>query len=194
VTGTDSRAHRDRWEDEAALRDLSVAYAAAADARDGERFAGLFAVDGALVVPSYPEDLRPVITRAGTESLRLVPEGLGRFELTFHEVTNSSFTIGDERASGQVQCTAHHLSATGAAGASGGGPAWTDTVWFIRYHDEYVRVATGWKFARRVLHLQWVEEHAVERVGPPSAGPGDAGPDPEAPQAPGTGTGGGGPT
>jgi hypothetical protein len=180
MTGATPPPRPDRWEDEMALRALSVAYAAAADARDGERFAALFTADGALVIPHYPDDLRPVVTRAGAEALRLVPEGLRRFDRTFHQVTNSSFTLADGRARGEVQCTAHHLSA--AAGGSG----WTDTVWFIRYHDDYERVGSSWRFWRRILDLQWVEEHAVKRVG--STPPG------EVPQAAGTGTGGGGPT
>jgi hypothetical protein len=51
-------------------------------------------------------------------------------------------------------------------------------VWFIRYRDDYVRTPTGWRFARRVLDLQWVEEHTVVRMAPatrPGAQPGGTG-------------------
>ena len=58
----------DRWLVEEALRALSTDYATAVDDRDGERLAGLFVADGALVVPRYPDDLRPVITRSGRRS------------------------------------------------------------------------------------------------------------------------------
>ena len=38
-------------------------------------------------------------------------------------------------------------------------------VWFIRYRDQYRRTGLGWKFVRRELHLQWVEEHPVRVLG-----------------------------
>jgi hypothetical protein len=39
-------------------------------------------------------------------------------------------------------------------------------VWFIRYRDDYRRTDTGWRFVRRELHLQWVEDRPVGMVGP----------------------------
>ncbi len=155
---------------------LSVAYATAADNRDGSVFAGLFSADGDLVVPKYPDDLRAVITRSGREALAKVPDGLRRFERTFHQVTNASFAVDGDRATGDVQCVAHHLSAPEGGSAPRRRPGWVDHVWFIRYRDGYTRTVDGWRFARRVLHLQWVEEHAVERVGAPWPVPVDAGP------------------
>jgi ketosteroid isomerase-like protein len=162
------------WEDEAALRSLSTAYAAAADARDGEGLASLFSEDGALVVPSLPSDLRPVVTRRGHDDLVQVAEMLRRYERTFHLVTNHRFSVEADRASGEVQCVAHHVSLT--RDPSGGdpgsvGPAGTDTVWFIRYRDQYRRSTAGWRFERRELHLQWVEEHPVARLGAPAGDP-----------------------
>jgi len=157
---------------------LSAAYAAAADARDGERFAGLFVEDGSLVVPRYPDDLRPVVTRSGRQALARVPAGLAHFDRTFHLVGEAVFAVDGDRATGDVQCVAHHLLAppAGAGPGPGATPAWVDQVWFIRYRDDYVRTADGWRFARRVLHLQWVEEHAVARVGAPWPPLPDAGP------------------
>jgi uncharacterized protein (TIGR02246 family) len=196
VTGTGSPAQADRpdrWEDEAALRALLQDYAAAADDRDGVRYAELFEPDGTLVAPNYPDDLRPVKVLSGRETLRQVSEALQRFERTFHQVTNARFTIEGDRASGEVQCTAHHLLAAGDAGRTprDDGSAWIDHVWFIRYRDQYVRSPDGWRFARRVLELQWVEEHPVVRVGPPPAG--RSGRQPGG-QPAGTGAGGGAPT
>ena len=192
-----------RWEDEAALRSLSEEYAAAADDRDGARFAELFVPDGTLVVPKYPDDLRPVKSVTGRDALRLVPEALRRYERTFHQVTNTRFTVEGDEASGHVQCTAHHLSGSGPAGrgsrdhgstgdgSTRDGPTWIDHVWFIRYRDEYVRTPRGWRFVRRVLELQWVEDHAVAQAGPSPSGPSDwAG----GAQPTGTGAGGGVPT
>jgi hypothetical protein len=148
------------WPDTEALRRLSTAYAAAVDARDGPGLAALFVESGELLVPDVPGDFRPVISRVGHEALRRVPEGLQRYQRTFHQVSNHRFSIDGERADGEVQCVAHHVMAAGPGGA--GEPATgTDTVWFIRYRDEYVRTAPGWRFERRALHLQWIEEHPV---------------------------------
>jgi hypothetical protein len=172
----DNRAGRDRRADEDALLALSVGYAATADARDGAAFADLFCADGALVVPRYPDDLAPVITRSGREALATVPDGLRRFERTFHQVTNASFTVDGDRATGDVQCVAHHLLEPEAGTGPATGRSWIDHVWFIRYRDGYARTTAGWRFARRVLHLQWVEERAVERVGAPWPAPADVEP------------------
>ncbi len=158
--------------DEEALRDLSLSYAAAADARDGETLAGLFVEDGALVVPRYPVDLRPVVTRSGPDALRQVAEMLRRYDRTFHVVSDTRFVVDGDQASGEVQCVAHHVTAAeGGAGrndaAGSAGPAGTDMVWFIRYRDQYRRTGTVWRFVRRELNLQWVEEHPVRVLGPP---------------------------
>jgi uncharacterized protein (TIGR02246 family) len=151
-------ASPERLSDSDALRALSAAYAAAVDARDGEGFAALFVETGELLVPGSPADGRPVVSRAGTDTLRSVPEGLRRFERTFHQVSNHRFSIDGDRATGDVYCIAHHVSAVSAAGTDTAG---TDTVWFIRYRDDYARTPEGWRFERRALHLQWVEEHPV---------------------------------
>ncbi len=150
--------------DDEALRELSLAYAAAADARDGPALVALFVGDGELVVPKYPVDLRPVVTRSGPEALREVATMLGRYDRTFHLVAGTHFVVAGEHASGEVQCVAHHLT---AADGADGGPAGTDMVWFIRYRDRYRHTASGWRIARRELHLQWVEEHPVSALGPP---------------------------
>jgi hypothetical protein len=160
--------------DDDALRALSVAYAAAADARDGDGLASLFVEDGALVVPTFPTDLRPVVTRQGHEAVRQVAEMLRRYDRTFHLVSNSRFAVDGDDASGEVQCVAHHVTGakvpSGGAVRSGAESAGTDTVWFIRYRDRYRRSGTDWRFVRRELHLQWVEEHPVATLGPPSDG------------------------
>jgi hypothetical protein len=175
----------DRSSDEDQLRALSLAYADAADWRDGAAMAALFVADGALVVPDVPTDVNPVITVQGQEALQRVPGALRRYRRTFHLVGATSFVMDGDRATGEVQCVAHHLTPTdgaegadgadgadsGAAGrdAGGSGPdrAGTDTVWFIRYRDQYRRTGRDWRFVRRELHLQWVEEHPVSVLGPP---------------------------
>jgi hypothetical protein len=107
--------------------------------------------------------------------LQRIPEGLRRYHSTFHLVGGASFDVGGDRAGGEVQCVAHHVSAVGGPGpVDGAGPArparaGTDTVWFIRYRDRYRRSGPTWRFVRRELHLQWVEEHPVALLGAPTA-------------------------
>ena len=153
----------ERWEAErSALRAVSFGYAAAVDDGDGARFAALFTEDGELVVPNYPDDLRPLVVRTGTEQLRGIPGGLARYEWTFHQLAEPQLTFpdGDGRpttATGSVRGVAHHVTAD----PSPSGPLGTDTVWYLRYADDYRRVEDDWRIARRVLHLQWVEERPV---------------------------------
>jgi hypothetical protein len=165
--------------DERALQALSTSYAAAADSRDGDRFAALFVEDGELVVPNYPEDLGPVLTRSGQERLRLIPDALRHYRRTFHQVTNHEFAVDGDTASGVVLCVAHHLTAADASaspppvagtetGAAAVAATGTDFIWYIRYRDEYRRVDGDWKFRRRTIHLQWVEERPVLKMAPAS--------------------------
>ena len=159
--------------DEQALRHLTTAYATAVDEFDGDELAELFVPDGELVVPNFPEDLRPVVTRTGHDAIRKVPEGLRRYARTFHQVSDQRFAIAGGAATGAVRCVAHHLLAEDpTADATGGGGPGTDVVWFIRYADEYRRTESGWKFLRRVLHLLWVEEHSVTVRALPATGRG----------------------
>jgi len=167
---TESEAAGGRAADERALLALSVDYAAAADARDGEGFAALFTEDGALVVPRPPSELRPVIVRSGHDALVEVAEFLGRYYRTFHLVSSPRFELDGNEATGEIPCVAHHVSAPADSGSDS--PAGTDTVWFIRYHDRYRRTGSGWRIVRRELHLRWVEEHPVALLGPPPNLPG----------------------
>lgn len=179
MTGSQEISDR-QLRDERALRTLSTSYAAAVDSRDGDRFAALFVEDGELVVPNYPVDLGPVLTRSGRERLRLIPGALQRYRRTFHQVTNHEFAIDGDTANGEVLCVAHHLTAVdpsvSLAPVAGTEPAegslkaeGTDFIWYIRYRDEYRRVDGDWKFQRRSIHLQWVEERPVPEDG---TGPG----------------------
>lgn len=165
--------------DTEALRALSAEYAAAVDGRDGEAFADLFTASGELLVPDVPDDLDPVVSRTGHKELRQVPEGLRRFARTFHQVTDHRFLFKGERATGEVRCVAHHVAIAsrshrtrGRSRAKTADRVGTDTVWFIRYVDDYVRAASGWRFERRVLHLEWIEEHPVTVLpaAPPTGG------------------------
>jgi hypothetical protein len=176
---TGERPGPERRSDTEQLRSLSTAYASAADHRDGKRFANLFLDSGELLVAVGPGDARPASSHVGHEALQRIPDQLRGYERTFHQVSNHLFSIEGDRATGEVLCAAHHVTATHPDGA--GDRFATDMVWFIRYLDRYVRTEGGWRFERRSLYLQWVEEHPVsvlptgdvtERIDPdPGLGP-----------------------
>jgi SnoaL-like domain len=149
--------------DETELRTLSDAYAAAVDNRDGDGFASLFLPDGELIAPDVRGDLSPVFSRKGRDRLRHVLDGLDRYRHTFHEVTTTRYEVGDETASGRIWCTAHHVTADETDQVP---PPGTDTIWAIRYADDYQRTSEGWRIARRVLHLLWISERPVLQIGP----------------------------
>ena len=153
----------DLWQEESALRAISYAYAAAVDDRDGEAFAALFLPDGELVAPDVRGDLSPTFSRKGQDRLRQVLDGLDRYRHTFHEVTTTRYDIGTETASGRIWCTAHHVTADETDRVP---PPGSDTVWGIRYVDDYRRTPEGWRIARRVLNLLWVAERPVVQIGP----------------------------
>lgn len=147
-------SERRRIEEE--LRDLSTEYAAAADQRDGQRFAGVFTPDGELVVLRPQDQHRPVSTRSGRDQLAESTDALSHYARTFHQISNHRYRIGDGEAWGEVLCMAHH-----ALAGPGGSDAGTDVVWVIRYRDTYRDTGPAWRIARRELHLQWVEERPI---------------------------------
>ena len=169
--------------DAAALRDLSISYAACVDRLDGSGFAALFVADGELWVPDAAHGYTPTICIAGSAALERVPSGLARYHSTRHEVERATYDGdsdgdshgdsdgGGDRATGEITGIAHHLSPApvdpdGPAGRDPADLPGIDTVWYLRYVDEYRRGSDGWRIARRVLHLDRVEEQPVDRLGP----------------------------
>ncbi|MFI5956344.1 nuclear transport factor 2 family protein [Cryptosporangium sp. NPDC051539] len=126
------------------LRGLVDLYAFACDRRDGDGFAALFAPDASLVV-HWPGRTPSVITE-----LAQVPVRLGRYDRTFHFVGNHLVSVlrGDD-AAGDAYCLAHHV--TGA----------DDKVIAIHYEDRYRRVGDDWRFARRDVRVQWIDDRKI---------------------------------
>ena len=150
--------------DERSLRRLSTGYAAAVDTLDGAGFAALFLPEGELWVPDPAAGPDPVICRRGHRSLRRVPSGLARFHATHHRVGRTQLrdrtrTLPPARSIG----VAHHLAAR--TDPECGDAAGTDTVWYLRYADVYVRTEGGWRFERRALHLRGIEERPIPHLG-----------------------------
>jgi hypothetical protein len=149
-------------EDESAirqqLRSLAEQYARGVDRRDDvEGFVALFLPDAVISIHD-PSDTEEPRTLQGAERLARIPEAIQRYPKTFHMLGQSTYTIGDGEATGEVYCIAHHLTPDQHGG--------TDYVMFIRYEDTYRPDADGaWKFAHRRLRVDWTETRAVNPAG-----------------------------
>ena len=142
------------------LRSLAEQYARGVDRHDDvDGFVALFLPDATITIHDPSESTEPREIR-GTERLARIPELIQRYPKTFHMLGQSTYDIGDDEATGEVYCIAHHLT----PGEQHGG---TDYVMFIRYEDTYRPNDQGaWKFAHRRLRVDWTETRAVN---PPSA-------------------------
>jgi uncharacterized protein (TIGR02246 family) len=146
----------DELVDRLALRALVDEYALAVDARDPDRFAGLFTPDGVLAVIE-PDDPEPSLTYSGTDELRTVIDLLAPFTSTVHVMANHTATIDAPAARTTTYCLAHHLTE-----AEGKDPR--DTLMLIRYDDTLRKSPAGWRFTRRDVLRQWTEYHPAERA------------------------------
>jgi hypothetical protein len=147
--------------DELALRRLSARYAAGADGGSGDTYAHVFLPDGRLRV-HRPDDVEgPAPATVGHEALATVPGRLRqRYVRTFHLLGQALYEIGDDEATGEVYCLAHHLAA--------GSDAHTSHVMHMRYEDAYRRDDRGdWKIAERDAHIDWTETRPADAPGPP---------------------------
>jgi hypothetical protein len=149
----------DRTADELALRRLAALYAQGADRRDPETYAGVFLPDARLRVYRLPDVDTPVTDLTGYDALYRVPESLTkRYTRTFHFVGQSSYEIGDDEATGEVYCLAHHLTPDRNGG--------TSYVMHMRYLDTYRRDGGGsWKFADRTAYVDWTETRSADLPG-----------------------------
>ena len=141
--------------DRVLIRELADRYARAVDRRDFETLAALFTPDARLAIHSgsapagaMRADLR------GRDAIVDALRSIARFETTTHFVGNQLVELGDhlraERASAETYALAFHLT-RGAGGAQ-------NRVVAVRYRDALVRDAGGWRFAERVLSLDWEME------------------------------------
>ena len=144
--------------DRLALRELVERYAQAVDAKDVDTVVGLFADDGSLVSHIPPGTDESPLEQHGHHQLRRALEaGLARYRATTHMIGGQVVEAAGDGATGVTVCRAHHLYDSRRDG-EGGNPRML--VMALRYHDRYVRSAGGWRFARRLLRLDWLEDRA----------------------------------
>jgi hypothetical protein len=152
-------AGEERAGDELALRRLAALYAHGADRGEAETFAGVFLPDARLQVYRVPELDDPMTDLTGTSALSRIPGKLAeRYTRTFHFLGQSTYDIGDDEATGEVYCLAHHLTADQHGG--------TSYVMHMRYLDTYRRDDAGeWKIAERTAYVDWTETRAANPPG-----------------------------
>ena len=134
--------------DRAALYQLAVRYARAADRREYAVFGEIFSEDGRIAThrgdafgsePLYSIDGRDTIM----ERLR----GLEEYECTNHVVSNQLVEIDGDTATGETYCIAHHLYREDGVAM--------DLTMAVRYQDRFARKDGRWLFTERRLAVDW---------------------------------------
>lgn len=151
--------------DRLALGDLVHLYASAVDDRRFADAGELFTETAELCLPDPPRSLEPVRVYHGRDGVRAAMSALEQVTRTEHAIIGEVYVRGDDvhYALGRIACIAHHWTVTGSSA--------TDVVWHLRYDDEYLRTAGGWRIHGRALTINAIETPAVRRVRPhPRAG------------------------
>jgi SnoaL-like domain len=140
--------------DRIAIRELVEAYAHCADCRDAQGQMALFTVDTHFVVYMNAKNPTPSQELHSREELAPVFADLNKYDATMHFVGQSTtFTLTDDRATGEAYCIAHHLTVEGDKRRL--------MVAYIRYYDTFVKAGGAWLFAERLLYVDWIEERTL---------------------------------
>jgi len=143
-------------EDERDLRALAAGYATSVDRRDLAAFLAVFAPDGVLRVfdPGVVDEPRSVMR--GAEEMARVIDRISVYDATFHFLGHATYAASEGGATGEVYCTARHLTRT-RHGA-------TEFTMLIRYLDRYAVVDGRWRIADRAVVVDWT---ALQTAVPP---------------------------
>ena len=137
-----------------AIRELVEAYAHCADRRDAKGQMSLFTEDTHFVVFMNAKDPKPSMELHSREALAPVFADLNKYDATTHFVGQSTiFTLTADRATGEAYCLAHHVTVDGAKRRL--------MVASLRYLDTFVKINGAWRFAERLLYVDWVDERAL---------------------------------
>jgi hypothetical protein len=140
--------------DRLAIRELLEAYAHCADRRDAKGQMALFTADAHFVVYMNAKDPKPSMELRSREALAPVFADLNKYEATTHLVGQSTvFTLTNDRGTGETYCLAHHVSV--------GGGRRSLMIASLRYLDTFVKTDGVWRFAERLLYVDWTEERAL---------------------------------
>jgi ketosteroid isomerase-like protein len=140
--------------DRLAIRELVEAYAHCADRRDAKGQMSLFTADTHFVVYMNAKDPSPSQELDSREALAPVFADLNKYEATTHFVGQSTiFTLTKDSATGEAYCLAHHVTVDGGKRCL--------MIASLRYLDTFVKMEGGWRFAERLLYVDWIDERAM---------------------------------
>jgi hypothetical protein len=140
--------------DRLAIRELIEAYAHCADRRDAKGQMSLFTADTHFVVFMNAKDPKPSQELHSREALAPVFADLNKYAATTHFVGQSTiFSLTSNRATGEAYCLAHHVTVEGENRRL--------MVASLRYLDTFVKVDGDWRFAERLLYVDWLEERTL---------------------------------
>ena len=140
--------------DRLAIRELVEAYAHCADRRDAKGQMALFTADTHFVVYMNAKDPRPSQELHSRDALAPVFAELNKYEATTHFLGQSTiFALTGERATGEAYCLAHHITVDGGKRRL--------MLASLRYLDTFAKVDGAWRFAERLLYVDWMEERAL---------------------------------
>jgi hypothetical protein len=137
------------------IQDLAATYARGVDRRDFELLEGVFTPDARLAVHyGDPAKVEPRNEMRGVAQIMKGMRTILRYRATTHFVGNQTVRIEGDQARGETYCLAHHIHEENGR--------WLDYVMSIRYADHCVRRDGQWKFAERVLAVDWTEDRPAE--------------------------------
>ncbi len=90
----------------------------------------------------------------GRRRLAKIPDMLNAYQLTYHMVHNVLIDVQGDTATGEVYSASHHLRPIEKTALS-------DRVMYITYRDQYERTGGGWKIARRLVDVRFIEYKTV---------------------------------
>jgi hypothetical protein len=141
--------------DHLAITMLAARYARGVDRRDAAALTALFTPDAVVVLPPELNGAAAPSEVTGSEAISTsVLHSVSRFVLTRHVVEQHvAEMLSDDRAQGETYCTAHHIARRD--------DAHRDARVAIRYHDTYARTGGIWRFSRRQLVVDFIEQVPV---------------------------------
>ena len=140
--------------DRLAIRELVEAYAHCADRRDVTGQMALFIADAHFVVYMNAKDPEPSQELHSREALAPVFAELNNYDATTHFVGQSTiFTLTAERATGEAYCLAHHVTLNRGKRHL--------MLASLRYLDTFMKTDGEWRFAERLLYVDWLERRAL---------------------------------
>jgi len=138
--------------DTLALQKLAWTYCHAVDRRDYRLLRSLYHDDAI-------DDHGEMFCGTSDEYVAWIRSMLAQWQATSHTISNTLFLIDGDHAEGELVTAAYHRSADGTR----------EMIAHGRYLDRYERRQSIWKFQRRSLVLDWIEERttttAIETVG-----------------------------